>query len=549
MVPRSWLVVVALALWSSGAAGQSQGVLRIRVTLPDADGKPVPVARHRLLISDNPATAAPRAVVTSPDGSAVVTLPPGNYTVESEDPFVVAGQAYTWWKIVDVAAERETLVELTAADAEVETPRPAPTASDARSDEGTSVLAQWQDAAAALWMPTRHATGFLVDRRGLVATSQRAVGDETKVAVQFSPSLKVAGTVIAAQPGRDVAIVRVDPAALGSVAPVTLGCETTANGEPQKGQKVFAIDTPLRKPKVAADGVLGRVGPHSLETDLDLESATAGGPVFAADGTLLGLTSIVDGSDERRPSYRVIRRADICAVLASAEKAMATPAPPGTRLPVEPAATFPRDALETAASRRGGGSTPFQTSPTIEVALLTPVRVYAARNRVRPKSLPSRGMRNQAADPEAIRREEGLFDFGRWADYFADFPRVLIVRVTPRLKEGFWTMIARGAAQTQGVSLPAMRKVTSGFSRLQAFCDQTEVQPIQPFVLERELSPATMTTEGLYVFDPSAIGPTCRSVKLVLYSEKSPDKGETLVLDATLLRPAWEDFTPSPEAR
>ena len=549
-MPGSWLVAVVLALWSPGASGQSQGVLRIHVTLADADGRPAPVAQHRLLISDNPATAPPRAVVTSRDGSAVVTLPPGNYTVESDEPLVVGGKAYAWWKMVDVPADRETVIELTAADAEVETPRPASTARDVRPDAGTSLLAQWQDAAVALWMPTRHATGFLVDPRGLVATSQRAVGAETHVAVQFSPSLKIAGTVIAAQPGRDVAIVRVDPAAPGAVTPVALGCGTTAGAEPQKGQKVFAIDTPLLEPKVASPGVLGRVGPHSLETDLDLESATAGGPVFAADGTLLGLTSIVDGSDERRPSYRVIRRADICAVLASAEKAMAgTPAPPGTRLPVEPAATFPRDALETAASRRGGGSTPFQTSPTFEVALLTPVRVYAARNRIRPKSLPSRGMRNQAADPEAIRREEGLFDFGRWADYFADFPRVLIVRVTPRLKEGFWTMIARGAAQTQGVSLPAMRKVTSGFSRLQAFCDQTEVQPIQPFVLERELSPATMTTEGLYVFDPSAIGPTCRSVKLVLYSEKSPDKGETLVLDATLLRPAWEDFTPSPEAR
>ena len=110
-------------------------------------------------------------------------------------------------------------------------------------------------------------------------------------------------------------------------------------------------------------------------------------------------------------------------------------------------------------------------------------------------------------------------------------------------------MIARGAAQTQGVSLPAMKKVTSGFSRLQAFCDQTEVQPIQPFVLERQLSAATTTSEGVYVFEPSALGPTCRSVTLVLYSEKAPDKGETLVLDDALLQPAWEDFTVSRDGR
>jgi hypothetical protein len=546
---RLLLVAMLPVLWSAGASGQSPGVLRIQITLPDAEGRPSPVAHHRLLISDNPATAPPREVVTSGDGSVVVRLPPGNYTVESDKPFVVDGKAYSWWKTVDVPAARETAIEFTAADAEVETPRPASTAPDARSDEVTALLAQWQDAVVDLWMPARHATGFLVDARGLVVTNQRVIGDETTAAVQLSPSLKVRGLVIAAEPGRDVAILRIDPTATGSVTPLSLGCGTAAGVQPQKGQKVVAIDTPLRMPKATSPGVLGRIGPHSLETDLDLESATAGGPAFAADGTLLGLTSIVDGSDERRPYYRVIRRGDICAALASAEKAMAgMPAPPDTRLPVEPTGDFPTDALEAAASRRAGTRTAFQTSSTFEVALITPVRLYAARNRVRPTSLPARTMRNQSVDAEALQREEGLFDFGRWSDYFAGYPPVLLVRVTPRLKEGFWTMIARGAAQTQGMSLPPMKRVASGFSRLEAFCGQASVQPIHPFTLEREIASAT-TTEGLYVFDPNALGPACGSVKLVLYSEKAPGKGETLVLDDTPLQQAWQDFEPYRDAR
>ena len=90
---RPLLVAVLLVLWSLSASGQPQGVLRIHVTLPDADGQPAPVAHHRLLISDNPATASPREVVTSRDGSAVVRLPPGNYTVESDKPLVVRGKA------------------------------------------------------------------------------------------------------------------------------------------------------------------------------------------------------------------------------------------------------------------------------------------------------------------------------------------------------------------------------------------------------------------------------------------------------------------------
>jgi hypothetical protein len=67
-------------------ATQSSSVLRISVSLVDADQRPVPVARHALLVSDNPPTAAPRRVVTMPDGTAEIRLRAGSYTVESDRP-------------------------------------------------------------------------------------------------------------------------------------------------------------------------------------------------------------------------------------------------------------------------------------------------------------------------------------------------------------------------------------------------------------------------------------------------------------------------------
>ena len=38
-------------------------------------------------------------------------------------------------------------------------------------------------------------------------------------------------------------------------------------------------------------------------------------------------------------------------------------------------------------------------------------------------------------------------------------------------------------------------------------------------------------------------------MKLVLYSEKSPGKGEALALDDTLLQQAWQDFVPYRDAQ
>ena len=136
-------------------------------------------------------------------------------------------------------------------------------------------------------------------------------------------------------------------------------------------------------------------------------------------------------------------------------------------------------------------------------------------------------------------------DFGNWSEYVADFPPVLLIRVTPKLVESFWTTVARGAARTQGVALPPIKRVKSGFSRMRVFCGDAEVTPIHPFKLEQRVSESDAIYEGLYVFDPGALGPHCGTVKLVLYSEKEPAKGDTRLVDPKVLQQIWQDFAPS----
>ena len=137
-----------------------------------------------------------------------------------------------------------------------------------------------------------------------------------------------------------------------------------------------------------------------------------------------------------------------------------------------------------------------------------------------------------------------LMDFGYWSGYVADFPPVLLVRVTPRLVEGFWTTVARGAARTQGVSLPPIKHLKPGFARMRAFCGDAEVTPIHPLKLEQRVSETDAIYEGLYVFDPGALAPQCNTVKFVLYSEKEPDKGDTRVVDPKIVQQVWDDFAP-----
>jgi hypothetical protein len=182
-------------------------------------------------------------------------------------------------------------------------------------------------------------------------------------------------------------------------------------------------------------------------------------------------------------------------------------------------------------------------SSDFDIAFITPVMTYGsqyqtelARKRDRPSAA-----RTAGPDPSFVRP---IMEFANWSDYVSDFPPVLLVRVTPRLVENFWTTVARGAARTQGVAVPPIKHFKSGFLRMRAFCGDAEVTPIHPFKLEQRVSETDAIYEGLYVFDPAALSPQCGTVKLVLQSEKEPEKADARVVDAKVLEQIWDDFAP-----
>ena len=517
------LVLAILALAAAPLSGQEVAVLHIRGVLTDAAGQPRPLARYALLISDDPPTREPRRIVTSTDGTADVRLRPGAYVVESDQPVALQGKAYRWRQTLVIVAGRDAALDLTVANAVVEpiaagtTDRDAPLATDT-----SLLLRQWLDSVVELWTPTAHASGFLVDAAGLIATNQRVIGDATSVEVQISRSNKVAGTVLHADPQRDIAIVRIDPSTMASMKPVPLNCPRGSASSIKREQEIFALAAPLRQQKGWTPGTVSRTDARYVMADLSLATGGTGGPVFNASGDLVGITTLQDERDEpRRGVTRVVRIDGACDfIAAAAKKATEAPAPSGARLPVEPAEPAPVATFEDAVKRRAGNLKPYQIATSdFDVAFITPVVNYAAQSQS-----------NQT--------------FSNWSDYVADIPPVLFVRVTPKMAERFWAKVARGAASTQGMALPAIKRLKSGFERLQAFCGRTEVTPIHPFKLELRVSDTDAIYEGLYAFDPAALGPGCGSVTLALYSEKEPAKADTRSVDPTILQQIWRDFDP-----
>ena len=547
VVLHALILATLVFVMPRAASGQALTVLHIKVVLVDVERQTTPVPRHELLISDNPVSAAPRLIVTGLDGTADVKLRPGSYTVESDHAVAFHGKAYQWTQMVDIIAGHDTVLELTADNAEVEPVAPATMSSAAPLETDPSFhLPQWQGSVVALWTPSNHGSGFVIDANGLVATNQRVIGTATSVEVQLTPAVKVAAHVLAADAVRDVAVLWIDPKVIASVRPVPLPCTPAAKPAVVDGQQVFTIGVSLRQQKGMTSGTAGHVDPHNIVSDLILALGSAGGPVFTARGDLVGITSVVEENDQSgRGDSRIVPIDNACDVVASAEKRMKTAAPPsGTHLPVEPLRPFPVDALKDAAKRRAGSLIPYQlSSSSFDVALITPVLTYGAQHQSEQASRRDRdrGTATPGVEQALVRP---LMDFSNWSAYVGDFPPVLLVRVTPKLVEGFWTTVARGAARTQGISLPPIKHFKSGFSRLRAFCGDAEVTPIHPFKLEQRISDSEAIFEGLYAFDPDALGPQCETVRLVLYSEKDPEKGDTQIVDPSVVQQIWQDFAP-----
>ena len=515
--------VLAFPVLLSGQAS----TLRITIVLPNEAQQPTPVSRHVLLISDNPATTIPRRVLTGLDGSVSIPLIPGSYTVESDRPAILAGKSYAWTQMTEVVAGKTVTLALTAGNAEVTVAPEVTTPAEAgtpRSDP-SFLPAKWLGSVMAIWSPTTRTTGFLFDARGLIATRGLGAAKGTTVAVQVSADQKVAARVVSSDPSRDVAIVWVNPRVIAGRTPVPLSCQAppTLNGK----EEITALTAPLWRLADSASGEITGSSPFALETNLRLGFGGAGGPVFNEAGAVVGLTAVAPDSDRNRSGEIMIVRAGIlCEAVAAAQSVVSSGTPPEpVALPVEP----PHQDAGEVAKAAGTITPPVLASSDFEIAIITPPIVQQAREHDRTGG---RGGRS----PEAEARLGRLTEFGDWSDYFADLPPVVVVRVTPKLVEGFWKRVAREAARTQGADLPPFKNFKSSFVRMRASCGTTDVVAIQPFVLEHRTSETKLIREGLYVFDPAAFGPSCGRITLSIYSEKTPEQADMVTIDASLLK-------------
>ena len=545
MALRFWLA--GLALVFETLLQPQPGTLRIRITIAEANQQTRPVPRHALLISDNPTTAAPQRAITNADGTVEVRLRPGNYTIESDEPLIFQGKAYEWRQTLDVPAGQTTTIDFNTANAEIQAAdlRPA-----AGGTSASGLLLDWQNSVVTIWSPVQRGAGFLIDGRGLIATNQWLAGAEKTVEVQLSSAVKVAGRVLVSDAHSLVAIVWIDPKAVASVRAMRLADGTQP--PPPPDTKVFTIEAPMEEEKNLTVGKVIRSHSGGLLADIDIDEEGMGAPLFTASGDVLGIITPKDETANiAKNATLVIGAPHVRSALAAAEKKLAVETPPSAApLPVEGEALFPDDPLRDALAKRKGPLRPYRLSTgDFDVHLITPILTFAARRNVSERAAEPRGPLDARTVAERAAARRALQDFGNWWDYVRRDPPAIMIRATPKLTEPFWKSVLRGAVQTQGVSLPPIKRIKAGFARMQLFCGDAEVTPIHPFKIEHRTGANEAVYEGFYVYDPAGVGPHCGTVKLTLFSDKAPDKGDTRLIDAKVLQQIADDFAPYRAAR
>src|SRR6266852_3457577 len=534
-------LAVILSLLVSACATLAQPNLvkvRVRVILVDQEltQKPVP-----FFVVSLKSGAKAAEVKTSLDGTAEAQLPPGRCTVSSAKPAELGGRRFSWNIQVQLSGAEQS-VDLTNDNAKVEEIAAPASSAKAATNDLTEQFKRLKNTVVTVRSESGHGTGFFVDGKGLILTNQHVVANSEYLAVQFDRTHKIVARLIAADPQKDVALLSVNIAALPNASPAPLYRAGAGKTPVQEGERVFTIGSPLSLDKIITTGIVSKVEPHTIMSDININPGSSGGPLFNGAGQVIGLTTF-GTRGEGGPGVSGIVRIEEALALLEQNRAKAT-LPPASLLPVEPLTHYPVEGLKDALKGEKFDPRPYYLAAgDFNIALSTPPFDYREVEERRLAAERTHKKRNKKSDQAAENSDDSDAP-KQWEEDAGAHPEVFGIYVMPQAKEGFGSALGRSFISTSAAKL----KFKTDFQRMKLFCGSREVQPIHPgrvpvtvSVRNQAVKMDDSTYKGIYLFPPDAVNPDCGQVKLEIYSSKN----ETPViktLDEKSVQHIWADF-------
>jgi S1-C subfamily serine protease len=151
---------------------------------------------------------------------------------------------------------------------------------------------------------TSTGSGFLVDHQGDILTNYHLIdgADRTSgISVEFEGGVVRSAAVAAADPGEDLAVLRISTGGLPPVRPLSLGDSSTV----RVGDSTLAIGDPFGDDRTLTSGIVsalqhqitaadGQTISNVIETEQPLSPGNSGGPLLDAEGQVVGVNSQVE---------------------------------------------------------------------------------------------------------------------------------------------------------------------------------------------------------------------------------------------------------------
>ena len=142
-------------------------------------------------------------------------------------------------------------------------------------------------------------SGFLIDDEGHIITAAHVVQTADLVQAEFSDGTKTTAAIIASDPIKDVALLKLDnlpdnlqPARIGDSDDVHVGDEVFVIGAPYGVTHTFTVGH-ISARHANDDGVMGPVQAETFQTDAAINQGNSGGPMFNDRGEVIGVVSYI----------------------------------------------------------------------------------------------------------------------------------------------------------------------------------------------------------------------------------------------------------------
>jgi hypothetical protein len=238
---------------------------------------------------------------------------------------------------------------------------------------------------------------------------------------------------------------------------------------------VIAIGSPLNQTKIVTSGIVSKVEPTAIISDVNINPGNSGGPLLNMDGEVIAINTFGDPSRGVGPGVSgsiSIRQAN--ATLTQARSSLASaPVPSPARLPVMPQAIFPLAALEAAARAQYwdekaynvASAMPYGSSGTgsFNIGVLTPALMYRMEKKLALELAQQRGAREVTGGASTAESFSPFDDLKAWGQYTGQYAPVVLIQIAPKVGETgtstFLNVLGAAAAGYSGTAYRGTHKL------------------------------------------------------------------------------------------